>query len=392
VLNRGYFFAALIVFGAVIYVSLYPFVWRSVLPPWGPLTELMRSFGHWPESHGDFLANTILYLPLGFCAALAVAQPSSMWPRLIIATILGAALSFAIELSQFYVAERFTDIRDLYANALGSCLGAFAGLALGGNLRAPLLRDLQLQPFPAMLLFAFLAVRLYPYVPVIDMHKYIQALRPLLAIGALAKGDLYARSVSWLVLAYLLETLFGRRSSVLAYMFLAVFFFAAETLIIGRSVSLADVLGALIALVLWFFALRFTPGRLSMLALLFASVVMLERLEPFRLNPIAHGYDWIPFAGMMRGSVENGVLIILQKLFLYGGLIWLLNQAGLRLWRATVATMVLVLFCSIIQMYIPGRSAGITDAMIALLIGLVMRPMTARPKPKQPRGRAPQPA
>ena len=118
-LNRGYFFAALIVLGAIVYMSLYPFHGRIILPPWGPLTELSRTWSQWPDSHGDFLANTLLYLPFGFCVSLAIAQPRTFWPRLIIATIFGALLSFAIELSQFYVAERFTDMRDIYAKTLG---------------------------------------------------------------------------------------------------------------------------------------------------------------------------------------------------------------------------------------------------------------------------------
>ena len=141
-------------------------------------------------------------------------------------------------------------------------------------------------------------------------------------------------------------------------------------------------------LFVWFFALRYVPGRIAILALTFASVVMLERLRPFRLNPTSHGYDWVPFASMIKGTIENAVLVMLGKFFLYGSLIWLLNRAGLRLWRATVSTMMLVLFASIIEQYIPGRSAGITDAVMAVLIGMVMAPMTTSPA----RGRVPQPA
>jgi VanZ family protein len=48
-------------------------------------------------------------------------------------------------------------------------------------------------------------------------------------------------------------------------------------------------------------------------------------------------------------------------------------RAGLRLWRATVAVAVLLLFCSIVETYMPGRSAGITDALLALLIGTLLR-------------------
>ena len=81
----------------------------------------------------------------------------------------------------------------------------------------------------------------------------------------------------------------------------------------------------------------------------------------------------MPFVGLLRGQIEVGLLAIVEKFFLYGALIWLLMRAGLRLWRATVAVAILLLFCSFVEMYIPGRSAGISDALLAVLIGMLLR-------------------
>ncbi len=113
---------------------------------------------------------------------------------------------------------------------------------------------------------------------------------------------------------------------------------------------------------------------------------MLERLTPFRLSPVGHGFEWVPFVDLLRAPVETGFLVMIDKFFLYGSLIWLLMRAGLRLWRATVAVALLLLFCSFVEMYLPGRSAGITDALLALMIGTLLR-LTA-----VPRQAAPQPA
>ena len=50
---------------------------------------------------------------------------------------------------------------------------------------------------------------------------------------------------------------------------------------------------------------------------------------------------------------------------------------------------VLLLFCSIVETYMPGRSAGITDALLALLIGTLLR-LTL--PPRRPREPEPEPA
>jgi len=378
-LNRNYLLGALVVLAGIAYLSLYPFRWRIGLPAGGPVDALLLTWRRWPKSRGDVIANVLLYLPWGFFVARSVTRAMPSWLRLLVATVVGTLLSVAMELSQFYVAERYTDMYDVYTNTLGACLGALGGLMLASDSRANLPRASNFQMFPALLLGAFVFVRLYPFVPVIDLHKYLAALRPLLAVATLAKGDMFLRTVTWLVVCYLVETLFGRRSALPMFVLVAGGIFLGRILIVDARVSLPSVLSAGLALLLWFAALRFMPGRVAVLAIAFASVVMLQRLAPFQLSATGRGFDWVPFLDLLRAPIETGFLVMIDKFFLYGGLIWLLMSAGLRLWRATVATALLLLFCSLIEMYLPGRSAGITDALLALLIGTLLR-LTAKPR------------
>ena len=64
---------------------------------------------------------------------------------------------------------------DVYLNSLGSFIGAIFGVLLGADFRWPLLREVALKPFPSLLLAAWFAYRLYPYVPTIDLHKILTA-------------------------------------------------------------------------------------------------------------------------------------------------------------------------------------------------------------------------
>jgi VanZ family protein len=387
--NRNYVLGTLVVLAGIVYVSLYPFHWRMPHLGGGPLHQFALSWDRWPESHGDFIANVLLYLPWGFFCVRSFGRAKPAWLRVFLATAFGAALSLSMEISQFYIAERYTDMRDVYSNTLGACLGAVAGLTFSGTSRMNILRELRIEPFPALLLAAFIAARLYPFVPVIDAHKYIAAIRPLLNTDAFTKLDLFLATVIWLVICYLAETLFGRRSSFLPALLIAALIFGGEILVIDAKLNLASVLGAGIAYLLWFALLRFLPGRIAMVAIAFSAVIMLERLSPLRLSPVSHGFEWVPFLALLRAPIDIGLPAMIEKFFLYGGLIWLLMRAGLRLWRATVAVAVLLLFCSIVETYMPGRSAGITDALLALLIGTLLR-LTL--PPRQQREPEPEPA
>jgi VanZ family protein len=385
-LNRNYFLGTLVVLAGIVYVSLYPFRLKAGLPPGGALDTLLSTWRNWSYSRGDVIANVLLYMPWGFFAARSMNRGVPGWLRLVIAMALGAALSFAMEWSQFYIAERYADMHDVYSNTAGALLGAVAGLVLAGDGRPHLGRDFDFQMFPALLLLAFIGVRLYPFVPVIDLHKYVEALRPLLNVASLGREDVFLRGVTWLVVYYLVETLFGRRSALTMSILVAGSVFLGRVFVVDASLSLPSVVGAAIAFIVWFALLRYLPGRVAILAIAFSAVVMIERLLPFHLSRNGHGFDWMPFLDLLRAPIEIGFLVMIDKFFLYGGLIWLLMRAGLRLWRATVAVALLLLFCSFVEMYLPGRSAGITDTLLALIIGTLLR-LTATPRPA-----APQPA
>jgi peptidoglycan/LPS O-acetylase OafA/YrhL len=66
------------------------------------------------------------------------------------------------------------------------------------------------------------------------------------------------------------------------------------------------------------------------------------------------------------------MLSMIEKSFLYGTFIWLLFEAVLPRWCATVGVASLLLLCAFAELYLPGRSAEITDPVLALLLGGAM--------------------
>ena len=156
--------------------------------------------------------------------------------------------------------------------------------------------------------------------------------------------------------------------------------FVGKVLVKDNTLQLDDPLSAGIAWLLWMVLLRRLPGKFSVLAVVFASMIAAERLEPFRFEALPRAFGWLPFASFMQGSISVNIQAFCQKFYEYGGLIWLLNRTGLGLPIGTLLTAALLLITSVAECWLPGRSAEATDAIMALALGVAfgMLPETER--------------
>lgn len=107
----------------VVYASLYPFTgWRSL--GIGPFDFLLAPLPRYLTAF-DVVSNVLGYLPFGALAVLAL-YPLRGVPAALVATLLGALLSGAMEALQTYLPTRVSSNLDLAANALGALVGAAA--------------------------------------------------------------------------------------------------------------------------------------------------------------------------------------------------------------------------------------------------------------------------
>jgi VanZ family protein len=364
----------------VTYLSLYPFQWRTHLPPTEPLAAFMARWRTWPESRGDFVANIAFYLPCGFSLIVCLSRRVPVLLRIGVTVLLCTALSVGLELCQFYIAHRVCDIRDTYANSIGSLLGASAALIFGIEQRVSLLAQARRNPFPAMLVAAFLAARLYPYVPVIDLHKYLRAIRPLFAFAVPAPDELFLRIACWMTVFFMLDHVFGRRRVLAIFIAIAACVFGGQIAIDNAELRVGELIGAIITLPLSLGLLKASWRPATVLAIVFTVAVVIERLQPFQFSSLSNGFGWIAFAALVHGSNEHSLITISEKVFLYGSLIWLWVEAGLSRSVATLGSATLLLMCSIAETHIPTRVAETTDAAIALLIGGAMVLLPSAPE------------
>jgi VanZ family protein len=355
----------------IVYGSLYPFAFHAVPDGVGPLRVLL---GKWDETpgRGDFISNILFYTPLGFVGMISVGRRASVG-RLLATIVIGAVLSLAMELLQYYDAGRDPEATDVYSNTLGTVIGAGIGWVFGQDFRWPLLREISANRIPALLLWAWVGYRLYPYEPTINLHKYWDAVKPVVLNPQTTPYSLFRQTAIWLTVAILIEKIVGPARSPAMFRRFAGFILFAGILIISTWISVSQILGMMLAYCLWR-VLRLWPRVLTVAATLALGVyVTAFRLEPFTLVDVGGHYGWMPFLSFMHGSIDLDVQSFFEKFFLYGALIWLLAQAGMALRLASGLVAVVLLVTSIIQIYMPGRSAEITDAVLALIIGEFIR-------------------
>src|SRR3954453_16809397 len=94
------------------------------------VTYLLSTWQDW-DHPGDLLSNIGLYMPLGCLVALALRDKTYGVVRILAGTACGILLSFAIETVQVYDLERVPSFGDVYANGIGSILGAVFGTMIG---------------------------------------------------------------------------------------------------------------------------------------------------------------------------------------------------------------------------------------------------------------------
>jgi VanZ family protein len=356
---------------AIAYGSLYPFQFVYGNPyAKHPLAALIASW-RTPIERSDFIANVVFYIPLGFFFARSISSRRRTI-RITVAAVLAAMLSLTMELAQFYTIDRFTSLSDFCANTIGAILGAIVG-ALFLRSAPNLLRPLARRPFIFLLLISWLGWRLFPFVPTTDLHKYWDALKPIVYTPTLPFGELFRDVMVWLALGLLFEQLVGNAKSRFLLMLLGPAALAARIMTVDKLLSVSELVGAAAGCLLWFFVFSRLRRRLAVVAFLFAAAATVHDLQPFHFNAARHPLNWMPFLAILDASPEDSVVSFCGNIFIYGTLLWLANRAGLRLYAAAFVCTALVYAITIAQLFQPRRAPEITDVVVTLALAAILR-------------------
>jgi VanZ family protein len=362
-----------IVVALILYGSLYP--WQFQVRHYGasPLWILLH---RWPSSMDRYLLwdvaiNVALYLPLGMFAFLALSGKASRLVRIGVPLLLALVLSSSIEMLQLYDDSRMCSLSDVASNVAGAAIGIAAGALYRGTLLRLLsahpTADL-LRPSGALLLLScWLGYQVFPLFPAwgrTSLFRRIAALEHATSVSPVETLLVFAE---WLAVACLLDSIVKSK----AHWFLtaALFLLPARLLIASRTLAWPDIVGAAAAYAVWMWAPRHYVRRAAPIVL--ASAVILGELAPFHFTG-AHPFNWVPFRGFFRADWQNGFVLLFRKSFWYGCVLWLWRAAGYKLvWTTAIAAAALFL-TERLEVYLPGRTPEITDAVLAILMGLLL--------------------
>jgi len=372
----------------ILYGSLFPFEFQK-LPLDVTLAQALRAALHQRAGgRGDLLANLALYMPLGFALAACAARRGALAATALAA--LGCTLlSAGVEAAQMFLPARTPSLWDLALNIAGGAAGALAAV-LAGHGRAPAVlaeRPELADRFAALLLACWLAYRLYPFVPTLNRAEWLASLRTLGAQGDLDPWRAVRLALRWLVAARMLEAARpgGAHMGLLAGVMLATL--AGAVMIVDRVLTCEEVLALALALPVWLL-LRRRRGTDGVLLAVMLAVVVVEGTAPWHLAEAARPFGWVPFRAVVGGKYGAAPQALLQKFFLYGGLLWLAVRAGAGLGVAAIAVAALALALGWLQTRLPGRSAEVTDALLALAAALVLLASRASLRPRDAGGRS----
>jgi VanZ family protein len=364
---------------AIIYGSLFPFHFHESPHPFRSLIESVD----YREPRIDTVTNVLLYIPLGLFAAQSILRPSWVL-RVGLITLFGAVLSCGIELAQSYDAGRITNLSDVYSNSTGTLLGAILGMQFPKLLDVPFLGRIERRPFVILLLVSWLGYWLFPYVPTLAPTDYLNVLRPIMQASHLSPRELYEQLLVWLAVALLLQSLVGVARSRIAFGWVVFLSLFARGWIVGAVLSPEQALSGILAVLLWTAFLWQWSPRAGWIAVLFAIHVTLEALRPFQFSPHPHRFSLVPFRSFLEASRASGIYSFFNKTFTYGVLLWSMVRAGWLLKNATAIAAGLVFSLRIIQIYLPGRSAEITDTIMVLALAGLMKLVAENPAQTDP--------
>lgn len=354
----------------IAYGSLYPFRFAGVAGA-GPL-ELLDQLSFARTTTSDIAANVLLYLPFGACLAWLFASRFGGLIAVILATFASAALSFAIEFAQLYETRRVASLYDLACNTVGAFAGAWIAIAIAAThrrLNASALAGMLRHPVAAALVLSWIGYRLAPFAPVMDPGKWAGALAPLAEGDWLNARAMLPHALAWLVLAPICERLVrGHALAALGMAMAAVL--AGRILFAGLSLEPGEIAGMALAFALSWPLLRLSPERAaSVLAAALIAMIAIQGLAPFDFQLAQDRFAFLPFAESLIQYRAANLTDMFLRCFTDGALVWLLARSGLSVLAATVLGAGLVFGVELLQTWLPGHTAEITDPLLAIAAG-----------------------
>ena len=362
---------------AIGYFTLYPWTFVPFYEH-SPILEGMRL----PVGKRDYLdivVNICFYVPLGAVSVFAWRMQPIGPARWIALAALGGALSLLFETVQAWVPGRDSSQLDVLTNTIGAIAGARLGMALAARMPSDMLRILAWphRPMPAALLGAWLVSQWFPFLPILGIPQLYESLDELVDVSSVQWIDLAEVFVSALLIGRLLREALTSTACGIALVSASLVIPARLFLVAGAvpwPLAVVFAVGLLVSPLL--LAQPYLGIRLLASAALL--LIAVREFSPFHFALTAEPFQWIPFSGFLEATRDSAIRVISGKFFLYGATLWMLQESGVSLWRATAMAAGLLAVGEYAQRYLPGRVPESTDPILAVVAACVIIWLRAR--------------
>ncbi len=365
----------LAVIALIAYGSLYPFNFKRDAIE-GGIIEALQQLSWVRAGRGDRVSNVLLYIPLGFCLFLWFDSGRRRWLTAIGVVALGAALSLLIEVAQVFISPRVPSLADLTLNAVGTLVGAAAGFVwrtLSRLIQMPTVGSNRGDRVALMVIVLWLGWRFAPFIPALSLAKLKMALRPLFD-PLIDLAATFSFLACWLVVSQALFVLASRQGGLEALLVLIASVLVGQLLLADQVFVPSELLALLLLLPALVIINRLSPPPRRLLLMgAIGLVFIFERLAPFEFAATPGQFDLWPFLGWIDAGMPIDLRALLAFLFFCSSLIWLARESGASFELAIALVVGIVVGIELLQLWQPDRAASITDPLLALATGLLLR-------------------
>jgi VanZ family protein len=321
-----------------------------------------------------------LYVQAGITGNLAFRKFGKTWLSLTAPVAICTVFSACIEMIQVYVPSRDSSALDLVTNIAGSIMGVLLAVLMEEYRIGWQSRKSPISPDRAALalLACWLAWLWSPLFPVMGRTELAQKFKIFVQTPVVDPVPFLSAIVVWFVAGNLFRA--GALRPARRLTAISVAFIPAQFFIVDRQPLPAELAGAVTGAACFalFWPMRNTYGNAwwKTQAWAFLCVIALRGLFPFKFAAAAVSFSWIPFSGFLNMDWQTGVQVIAEKFFWYGTAIWLLAATGRRLRTATAVVAATLFWIEVAQTWLPGRTAEITDPLLAIFAGFTLAVIT----------------
>ncbi len=368
----------------ITYGSLYPFTF--VAPPEGVFERLFaEAFSG--SSRGDVLGNVGLFIPWGLLGMLTIAPERAISRTLVI----GFLLALGLQIIQVWIPSRTPALYDSIWNMAGCLIGMALGYYVSKNRHYFAIRGGR-NPAALWLLATWILIEWLPLIPSLDLQLIKNQLKSLLVSDSIDIGNFAISFAISMLFGELLSRRFNTLHSALILPAIIAAMLCGKLILVDTTLTTSALAGYICGIIGWWAMLR-SPSEQRTIGVVIALITAysIQALTPFSLKLEPSSFEFLPFAGMLKGSMLDNVRSLASTLLVFFSILLLLRDSGSKTSVAAIGLALWVLLLESMQMFISARSATITEPLVVLIAGSMVSAISTRDYIERIR-RAPAPA